>query len=59
MQAEALLEVSGILTETKNNRLSSRVGIKRKQVELTPFKHLPAYMIVVEFSVPKGKIIKL
>lgn len=59
MKADALLEVSGILKETKNNRLSSRVGVKQKQAALSPFKNLPTFVVVIEFGTPKGKFLKL
>lgn len=59
MMPEALLEISGLFRETKNNRVSSRVGVKIKQAKQSPFNFLPSYVVVIELSIPKGKFIKL
>lgn len=59
MKPEALLEISGLFRETDNNRVSSRVGVKIKQVQQSPLNFLPSFVIVTEFSIPKGKLIQL
>ncbi len=56
---EALLEVSGILKESRGNSLNARVQKKKQQVKQSPYKNLPVYVIVVEFSTPKAKLNKL
>jgi len=55
---KALLEISGIYKASASNTVNSRVRLKQKQLENSPFKNLPAYIVVVEFSNPKAKIIK-
>lgn len=56
---EALLEISGILKENKGNSLKARVEQKKRQVKRSPYKNLPVYVVVVEFSGPKAKLEKL
>ena len=53
---DGLLEISGILEENKNNRLSKRFREKEIQVKLSPYKSVLKNIIVVEFSTPKTKI---
>lgn len=56
---EALLEVSGIYKENTGNTLKTRVKQKTQQIKKTPYGNLVSYVIVIEFSQPKGKILKL
>ena len=56
---EALLEVSGILKENPGNTMNARVNQKRQQAMRSPYRNLPVYVIVVEFSKPKAKLEKL
>jgi hypothetical protein len=55
---EALLEVSGILKENPGNTLNARLKQKKQQVQRSPYRNLPVYIIVVEFSMPKAKLEK-
>jgi hypothetical protein len=56
---EALLEVSGIMKESQGNTTAGRVSLKKKQLTKSPYKNLPAYVVVVEFNTPKSKFISL
>lgn len=56
---EALLEISGILKENRGNSLKARVEQKKRQVKRSPYKNLPVYVVVVEFSGPKANLEKL
>lgn len=56
-QNSARLEVSGILKE-RNSAFNSRVNQKLKQTYPTDSGGLPAYIVVVEFSKPKAKMLK-
>ncbi|MEM0994199.1 MAG: hypothetical protein AAGI49_14260 [Bacteroidota bacterium] len=56
---EALLEVSGIYKENAGNTLKTRVKRKTQQIKKTPYGNLTCYVIVIEFSQPKGKFLKL
>ena len=53
---DGLLEISGILKETKNNRLSKRFREKEIQVKLSPYQSVSKNIVVVEFSTPKTKV---
>jgi len=53
---DGLLEISGILKENKNNRLSKRFREKEIQVKLSPYQSVSKNIIVVEFSTPKTKV---
>ncbi len=55
---EARLEVSGILQQTSSNSLNMRVNKKKKQIQLSDSSKLEGWIVVVEFSSPKSKIIK-
>lgn len=55
---EGRLEISGILKERKGNTINMRVNQKKKQSKKTDDTTLPVYIVVVEFSQPKTKIIK-
>lgn len=52
------LEISGILKASKGNTINMRVNQKKKQSKKTDNTDLPVYIVVVEFSEPKAKIIK-
>ncbi len=54
-EAEARLEVSGILSETTGNTVKAR--IKEKRERLTP-EDLPTFIVIVEFSNPYAKVVK-
>jgi hypothetical protein len=54
-EAEARLEVSGILSETKNNTVTAR--IKEKRERLAP-EDMPTFIVIVEFSNPYARVIK-
>jgi hypothetical protein len=51
------LEISGILKESKGNTLNMRVTQKKKQAKRTDDTKLPVYIIVVEFSHPRAKVV--
>ncbi len=52
------LEISGILKETTNNTLHARVLLKARKIKTSgAHNHLPVFVVVVEFGVPKAKII--
>ena len=53
---DGLLEISGILKENNNNRLSKRFREKEVQVKLSPYKSVDKNIVVVEFSTPKTKL---
>lgn len=52
------LEISGVLKESKGNTVNMRIAKKKAQSEKTDDSNLPVYIVVVEFSQPKAKIIK-
>jgi hypothetical protein len=56
-QRKAKLEVSGILTEKPGNSIERRLREKIKQIEMSD-SSLPAIIVVVEFGVPKAKLIE-
>jgi hypothetical protein len=53
----ARLEVSGILQESRTNTVQSR--IKQKQKRLKQDGILPTFIVVIEFSKPWSKMVKL
>lgn len=55
---EARLEVSGILTERPGNTVNMRVGKKKVQMTASDESGFPGWIVVVEFSIPKSKIVK-
>jgi hypothetical protein len=55
---EARIEVSGILQENLGNTVNMRVGQKKKQMKSSDHSQLPGWVIVVEFSTPKTKIVR-
>jgi len=58
LQREARLEVSGIFEENTGNSVKMRIGKKRKQMKVSDHTNLNGWIIVVEFSTPKSKIVK-
>lgn len=54
-QAKARLEVSGILRGTPR-RINSRVKVKLEQTRRSDACTLPAYVVVVEFGTPQGRV---
>lgn len=57
-EREARLEISGIFTANNSNTINMRVNLKKKQAEQSDESGLPAYISVIEFSIPKAKIVK-
>jgi hypothetical protein len=57
-QAKARLEISGIL-RGGNRQIDQRVKEKREQVKQSNYLKLPAYIVVVEFSTPLVKVVKV
>lgn len=55
--ADARLEVSGILRETKENSVENRINLKRQR--LNREGNLPDWIVVVEFSRPWSKVVTL
>ncbi|MEM8526124.1 MAG: hypothetical protein AAGG68_15905 [Bacteroidota bacterium] len=55
---EARLEISGILEENVKNTVNMRFGKKKKQITVSDHLQLPGWIVVVEFSTPKSKIVK-
>jgi tRNA U34 5-carboxymethylaminomethyl modifying enzyme MnmG/GidA len=55
-QAAARLEISGILCQNENNSVDKRIREKLKRLKPD---NLPAFIIIVEFSKPWVKIIKI
>lgn len=53
---DALLEISGILKESKHNSLTKRFREKETQVKLSPYKSVKKNIIVVEFGQPQTKV---
>ncbi len=59
IEPDALLEVSGILKEKEGNTLNMRIQKKKRHIESTVKRTYPTYVIVVEFGIPKSKIIEV
>lgn len=55
---EARLEISGIYKTSPSNTINMRVNKKKKQITPSDNTKLPGWIIVVEFSGPKSKIVK-
>lgn len=51
---KAILEVSGIASETQGNTLSRRIEVKKQQIEKSKDLGLPGYISIIEFSTPKA-----
>ncbi|MEM1325710.1 MAG: hypothetical protein AAGI23_07145 [Bacteroidota bacterium] len=56
---EAFLEISGIFKTIKGNTVDIRINQKRKQLSKKPIEDETVLIAVVEFSVPKAKIVRL
>jgi len=52
----ARLEISGIMARNKTNTIKRRLEIKQKQTKQSDASRLPAYIVIVEFSVPESHI---
>jgi hypothetical protein len=50
----ARLEISGILHESDSSRVSARLRSKHRQTTKSDSMAIPAYVVVVEFSVPQA-----
>ncbi len=57
-QAKARLEISGLL-KGSNRQIDQRVRNKIEQVKPSNYLKLPAYIVVVEFSTPLVKVVKV
>lgn len=55
--AKALLEVSGIFTETRGNTINMRVKIKKDNIDRISNRKKPAYIVIVSFQIPQAKIV--
>lgn len=51
------LEISGIMAENKNNKVTTRVQSKLLQTAPTDYSSFPVYVIVVEFSEPHASMV--
>ena len=56
---KAYLEVSGIFSESLTNTLNMRISTKTKGLEKRVKPSPPVFVAVVEFSIPKAKIVKI
>lgn len=56
---KAHLEVSGIFAESLTNTLNMRISTKTKGLEKRLMPSLPVFIAVIEFSIPKAKIIEI
>lgn len=52
------IEISGIAKENQGNSVNMRIERKKKQITASDNTKLPGWIMVVEFSTPKTKIIK-
>lgn len=59
IEPDALLEVSGIFRKNKGNTVNMRVQKKRKHIENNSKRDYLTYVIIVEFSAPKSKMIQI
>ncbi len=50
-----LLEISGMKKETPNNRINARLNKRIKRMEESPFRTIPFYVFIIEFTAPKVK----
>ena len=51
---DARLEISGILKETSQNTMVSRIQVKKLQTHRSNNTSLPDYVSIIEFSIPKA-----
>jgi hypothetical protein len=56
---KAHLEVSGIFAESLTNTLNMRISTKTKGLEKRVMPSLPVFIAVIEFSIPKAKIVEI
>ena len=56
---KAHLEVSGIFVESLTNTLNMRISAKAKGLEKRVMPSLPVFIAVIEFSIPKAKIVEI
>ena len=56
---KAHLEVSGIFAESFTNTLNMRILAKTKSLEKRVMPSLPVFIAVIEFSIPKAKIVEI
>lgn len=52
------VEVSGILKETPGNTINMRVAIKKRQAAKSTELNLQIFIVIVEFGMPKAKIVQ-
>jgi len=58
LSASARLEISGIRKASTQNTLSSRLKVKKNQVNQSSSTGLPAYIAITEFSKPEAAFVK-
>jgi hypothetical protein len=58
LQKEARLEISGIFRAIPSNSIEMRIKLKKKQISASDDTGLPGWIAIVEFSLPKSKIVK-
>jgi hypothetical protein len=56
---KAHLEVSGIFAESLTNTLNMRISAKTKGLEKRVMPSLPVFIAVIEFGIPKAKIVEI
>ena len=56
---KAFLEVSGIFAEARANTVNMRISAKTKGLEKRAMPSLPVFIAVIEFSMPKAKIVEI
>jgi hypothetical protein len=56
---KAHLEVSGIFAESPTNTVNLRISSKTKGLEKRVMPSLPVFIAVIEFSMPKAKIVEI
>jgi hypothetical protein len=56
---KAHLEVSGIFAESLTNTLNMRISTKTKGLEKRMMPSMPVFIAVIEFSMPKAKIVEI
>jgi hypothetical protein len=56
---KAHLEVSGIFAESLTNTVNMRISAKTKNLEKRVLPSLPVFIAVIEFSIPKAKIVEI
>lgn len=53
---KAILEISGIFKETPSNSINMRLRTKKKNIDKISNRQETAYIVIVEFQIPKAKI---